>query len=72
MQSLETLRRVFGHVDRAVAAPYIHALAPRVLELLYTEQSRRPSSELELKVSIESIRTVEALVGLTQPSHRKL
>lgn len=65
------MRRVFSHQDRAVATPYIHALAPRVIEYLYSEESRKISSEAHLSLTLESIRTVDTLVSIAEPKNRK-
>lgn len=71
IKCIETMRRIFAHPDRSVATPYIHALAPRVIEYLYTEQSRRVTSDAELNLTLESIRTVDTLISIAEPKHSK-
>ena len=55
----------------AIATPYIHALAPRLVEYLYSENARKALSECELWVTIETIVTVESLITLAEPQNSK-
>ncbi|EEB14387.1 conserved hypothetical protein [Pediculus humanus corporis] len=70
IKCIETMRRIFAHSDRTVSTPYIHALAPRVIEYLYTEESRHFDSEADLTLTLESIRTVDSLITIAEPKHR--
>ncbi|KAL0275721.1 UNVERIFIED_CONTAM: hypothetical protein PYX00_003499 [Menopon gallinae] len=67
---VETMRRILSHPDRSVATPYIHALAPRVIEYLHKEESRRVTSDDQLELTLESIETVDTLVSLAEPKNR--
>ncbi|KAH8390443.1 hypothetical protein KR200_004860, partial [Drosophila serrata] len=71
LRCIETTRSIFAKADLKTATPYIHALAPRIIESLYAESSKVPASELELQVTIESIVTVEQLIDLAEPQHRE-
>ncbi|KAH8251598.1 hypothetical protein KR038_002670, partial [Drosophila bunnanda] len=71
LRCIETTRSIFAKADLKTATPYIHALAPRIIESLYAESSKTPASELELQVTIESIVTVEQLIDLAEPQHRE-
>lgn len=71
LKCVQTLRTIFQHPDRNIATPYIHALAPRLVEFLYTEGSKQISSETELSLTLEIFQTVEVLVGLAEPKHSK-
>lgn len=71
LKCIETTRSIFIKADIKTATPYIHALAPRIIESLYAESSKMPTSELELQVTLESIVTVEQLIDLAEPQHRK-
>lgn len=71
LKCIETTRSIFTKADIKTATPYIHALAPRIIESLYAESSKMPTSELELQVTLESIVTVEQLIDLAEPQHRK-
>ncbi|KAH8243996.1 hypothetical protein KR032_012050, partial [Drosophila birchii] len=71
LRCIETTRSIFAKADLKTATPYIHALAPRIIESLYAESSKMPASELELQVTIESIVTVEQLIDLAEPQHRE-
>lgn len=69
MICVETMRRILAHPDRSVATPYIHALAPRVIEYLHKEESRRITSDDQLELTLESIETVDTLVSLAEPKN---
>lgn len=71
LKCIETTRSIFTKADLKTATPYIHALAPRIIESLYSESSKTPASELELQVTLESIVTVEQLIELAEPQNRK-
>ncbi|XP_017860243.1 PREDICTED: HEAT repeat-containing protein 5B isoform X4 [Drosophila arizonae] len=69
LKCIETTRSIFTKADLKTATPYIHALAPRIIESLYSESSKTPTSELELQVTLESIVTVEQLIELAEPQN---
>lgn len=70
LKCVQTMRTIFSTPDRSVATPYIHALAPRLIEFLYSETSKQLASDAELSLTVESIQTVEALITLAEPKHR--
>lgn len=72
LNCIQTMRSIFVNADLKVATPYIHALAPRIFESLYTASSKSPKSDIELNIVLESITTVEALITLAEPQNRKL
>ncbi|KAH8277338.1 hypothetical protein KR026_009228, partial [Drosophila bipectinata] len=72
LRCIETTRSIFAQAELKTATPYIHALAPRIIESLYAESSKAPSNELELQVTLESIVTVEQLIDLAEPQHLPL
>lgn len=71
IKCVETMRRIFSHPDRSVSTPYIHALAPRVVEYLYSDESRHLTAESQLTLTLESIRTVDSLISIAEPKHSK-
>lgn len=72
LKSIQTIRSIFVKTELKVATPYIHALAPRIIEHLYTDEARTPKNDTELAIILESITTVEALIALAEPQNRKL
>ncbi|KAF6204448.1 hypothetical protein GE061_002789 [Apolygus lucorum] len=70
VKCIQTLRTIFGHCEARVCAGYVHALAPRLLDILHSKQSRSPATDLELSVTLETISACEALVQLAEPKHR--
>lgn len=71
VKCIQTMRSIFVNADLKIATPYIHALAPRLIEVLYTPNSKLPKNENELSVILESITTVEALIALAEPQNSK-
>lgn len=71
LKCVQTLRSIFSHSDMSVSTPYIHALAPRLVEYLYSDNAKNVSSEAELCVTFEAITTVESLISLAEPQNRK-
>ncbi|XP_046742187.1 HEAT repeat-containing protein 5B isoform X2 [Diprion similis] len=72
LKCIQTLRTIFMHPERSVSTPYIHALAPRLVEYLYSESSKQVSTETQLTLTLESIATIEALISLAEPANRDL
>ncbi|XP_031336319.1 HEAT repeat-containing protein 5B-like [Photinus pyralis] len=70
LKCIQTLKSVFLHTDRTVATPYIHALAPRLVEFLYSENSHKLLSDIELSITLKTIVTVESLINLAEPQNR--
>lgn len=60
------------HPEKKISTPYIHALAPRIVEYLYTEKSQQMTSDAELSFTLECIATVENLISLVEPSDSKI
>ncbi|KAK2577979.1 hypothetical protein KPH14_008413 [Odynerus spinipes] len=70
LKCVQTLRTIFLHPERTISTPYIHSLAPRLVEYLYSDKSKQVINELELAFTLECISTVEALIGLAEISNR--
>lgn len=60
----QLLLSVFQHSDRALSTPYIHALAPAVVEKLKAAESSRPDTPAELQALQEGVKVLEGLVAL--------
>lgn len=71
LKCIQTMRSIIFNTDLTVATPYIHALAPRVIEGLYASNAKQPKNDLELSILLESITTVEILISLAEPQNRK-
>ncbi|XP_055323720.1 HEAT repeat-containing protein 5B isoform X3 [Sitodiplosis mosellana] len=70
LKCIQTTRSIFVNADLKVATPYIHALAPRIVEALCAPNAKTPKTELELNIILESITTIEALISLAEPQNR--
>ncbi|XP_060895385.1 HEAT repeat-containing protein 5B isoform X1 [Labrus mixtus] len=66
----QLLLSVFQHSSRALATPYIHALAPLMVEKLKAVERCRPGSTAELLAVQEGIRVLENLVGMGEEQNR--
>ncbi|XP_014481449.1 PREDICTED: HEAT repeat-containing protein 5B isoform X3 [Dinoponera quadriceps] len=72
LKCVQTLRTIFLHPERNISTPYIHALAPRLVEYLYSDKSKHVTSDMELTFTLECVSTVEALIGLADLPNRDL
>ncbi|KAM6956751.1 LOW QUALITY PROTEIN: HEAT repeat-containing protein 5B [Aplochiton taeniatus] len=66
----QLLLSVFQHSNRALSTPYIHALAPLMVEKLKAVECSRPSTAVELQAVQEGIRVLENLVGMGEEQNR--
>ncbi|XP_027013804.1 HEAT repeat-containing protein 5B isoform X1 [Tachysurus fulvidraco] len=66
----QLLLSVFQHSVRALSTPYIHALAPALVEKLKAAERSRPSTPAELLAVQEGVRVLEGLVGLGEEQNR--
>lgn len=71
LKCIQTTRSIFVNADLKVATPYIHALAPRVIEGLCATSAKNPKNDIELNILLESITTIEALISLAEPQNSK-
>lgn len=71
LKCVQTLKTIFIHPERSISTPYIHALAPRLVEYLYSDASKQVTNELELSFTLECIGTIEALIALAEPTNRE-
>ncbi|MEJ1287151.1 hypothetical protein NN561_018166 [Cricetulus griseus] len=58
------------HANRALSTPYIHSLAPLVVEKLKAVERNRPASSTELLAVQEGIKVLETLVALGEDQNR--
>ncbi|XP_073413695.1 HEAT repeat-containing protein 5B isoform X2 [Dendrobates tinctorius] len=69
-KSYQLLLSVFQHSNRAISTPYIHALAPIMVENLKAVEKKRPNSSSELLAVQEGIKVLERLVSLGEEKNR--
>ncbi|XP_067647134.1 HEAT repeat-containing protein 5B isoform X3 [Eurosta solidaginis] len=72
LKCIQTTRSIFAKADLKISTPYIHALAPRIIEGLYADAAKTPRTDMELQITLESILTVETLIELAEPQNRNL
>lgn len=70
IQCIQTLESIFSHTDSEISTPYIHALAPRILEYLHEAHTNIGSQE-ELQLITESLSAMELLIPRTLTEHSK-
>uniref|UniRef100_A0A3B3YMN6 HEAT repeat-containing protein 5B n=1 Tax=Poecilia mexicana TaxID=48701 RepID=A0A3B3YMN6_9TELE len=66
----QLLLSVFQHSNRALSTPYIHALAPLMVEKLKAVERSRPGTPAELQAVQEGIRVLENLVSMGEEKNR--
>uniref|UniRef100_A0AAZ3QB08 HEAT repeat-containing protein 5B n=1 Tax=Oncorhynchus tshawytscha TaxID=74940 RepID=A0AAZ3QB08_ONCTS len=66
----QLLLSVFQHPSRALSTPYIHALAPLMVEKLKGVERSRPGTVTELQAIQEGIGVLENLVGMAEEQNR--
>uniref|UniRef100_A0A663N548 HEAT repeat-containing protein 5B n=1 Tax=Athene cunicularia TaxID=194338 RepID=A0A663N548_ATHCN len=66
----QLLLSVFQHTNRALSTPYIHSLAPIMVEKLKAVERSRPNNNLELLAVKEGIKVLETLVALGEEQNR--
>ncbi|XP_028983620.1 HEAT repeat-containing protein 5B isoform X2 [Betta splendens] len=66
----QLLLSVFQHSSRALSTPYIHALAPLMVEKLKAVEFSRPGTAAELQAVQEGIRVLENLVSMGEEQNR--
>ncbi|WAR19304.1 HTR5B-like protein [Mya arenaria] len=50
--------------------PYIHIMAPQIIEYLYRASSQKPNTEMERDLLLNCINTFEMLIGVAEESKR--
>uniref|UniRef100_A0A8D0BTM0 HEAT repeat-containing protein 5B n=1 Tax=Salvator merianae TaxID=96440 RepID=A0A8D0BTM0_SALMN len=66
----QLLLSVFQHTNRALSTPYIHSLAPIMVEKLKSVETNRPKNKTELLAVQEGIKVLETLVALGEEQNR--
>ncbi|XP_066552575.1 HEAT repeat-containing protein 5B isoform X2 [Amia ocellicauda] len=66
----QLLLSVFQHSNRALSTPYIHALAPLMVEKLKAVERSRPGTSMELQAVQEGIKVLENLVAMGEEQNR--
>ncbi|KAH0622567.1 hypothetical protein JD844_024972 [Phrynosoma platyrhinos] len=66
----QLLLSVFQHTNRALSTPYIHSLAPIMVEKLKSVEKNRPNNKTELLAIQEGIKVLETLVALGEEQNR--
>ncbi|XP_054653928.1 HEAT repeat-containing protein 5B isoform X2 [Dunckerocampus dactyliophorus] len=66
----QLLLSVFQHSSRPLSTPYIHALAPLMVEKLKAVECSRPRTTAELQAVQEGIKVLENLVGMGEEQNR--
>ncbi|KAL8611166.1 hypothetical protein ACOMHN_064456 [Nucella lapillus] len=71
LKCVQSLVSILQHSDRQVAPPYIHSLAPRVMEHLHaTAATTSPPSDPDLHLTLEELTLMETLVALVEDNKR--
>uniref|UniRef100_A0A8C1NSV5 HEAT repeat-containing protein 5B n=1 Tax=Cyprinus carpio TaxID=7962 RepID=A0A8C1NSV5_CYPCA len=66
----QLLLSVFQHSCRSLSTPYIHSLAPLLVEKLKAVEHSRPSTPAELQAVQEGVKVLESLVAMGEEQNR--
>ncbi|XP_043111045.1 HEAT repeat-containing protein 5B isoform X2 [Puntigrus tetrazona] len=66
----QLLLSVFQHSCRSLSTPYIHSLAPVLVEKLKAVEHNRPSAPAELQAVQEGVKVLEGLVAMGEEQNR--
>ncbi|KAE8601579.1 hypothetical protein XENTR_v10013725 [Xenopus tropicalis] len=66
----QLLLSVFQHSNRALSTPYIHSLAPIMVENLKAVERKKPKINTEVLAVQEGIKVIETLVALGEEQNR--
>lgn len=71
LKCIQTIRSIFINSNLEVSSPYVHALAPRIIEKLYCLETKNPRDDIDVSYIVESIAAIETLISLVDPKNRK-
>ena len=63
LKCVQTVCSIYQHPDKDVSTPFIHAVAPTVMNHLLGLGPTRPADDVELTITLEGIRMVETLTA---------
>ncbi|NXD05768.1 HTR5A protein, partial [Nothocercus nigrocapillus] len=66
----QLLHSIFQHPNKTVSYPYIHSLAPSIVEKLQETEKAKPENAAELQVVQEGIKVIVALTATAEEEHR--
>ena len=69
---LQESSKQLGADTKNILAPYVHALAPKIVAHLCSPASRQLETQQQLLISVESLNCVEALASLAENEHCKI
>lgn len=72
LKSIQIITSIFINSSLEVSSPYVHALAPRIIEQLYCLETKNPRDDIDVSCILESIAAIETLISLVDPKNRKL
>lgn len=72
MQAVKSLYLIFSIGDNIVSMPFIHSLAPKVMELACENSSSSISSDEDVDFLISCIGIIELLVSKTVETYSKI
>uniref|UniRef100_T1IQK7 HEAT repeat-containing protein 5A n=1 Tax=Strigamia maritima TaxID=126957 RepID=T1IQK7_STRMM len=70
LKCVQTLKSVFLHSNCMISTPYIHALAPRIIEYLLSNEALQTSDEQHATITLECLQAVETLISVAEPNHK--
>jgi hypothetical protein len=62
---------LISQISSEDAMPYIHIMAPKIIDYLYTCSTSPPETELERDLLLASINTFQMLIGIAEENKSK-
>ena len=71
MKCVQSVCSIYQHPDKDLSTPFIHAVAPDVMNYLLALGPKRPIDDVELTLTLEGIRMVETLTASADEQNSK-
>ena len=71
LKCVQSVCSIYQHPDKDVSTPFIHAIAPGVMNHLLALGPKRPTDDVELTLTLEGIRMVETLTASADEQNSK-
>ncbi|KAL5274805.1 HEATR5B family protein [Megaselia abdita] len=70
LKCIQIIKSIFLYTELKVSTPYIHALAPKIIERLHHLETKCPRDEIDVSYVMESIAVTDILINLVEPKNR--
>ena len=71
LKCIQLFTTLITSISTEDAGPYMHIMAPKIIEYLYRASTQRPGTEVEKDLLLACVNTFEMLISLAEESKRK-